>query len=169
MNRSFLLFCLGLLCAGAQAQPINAAWEGQWVVIETSQGTPGAGLRIARAGGATQLTRGGKTCTLAYDGTVTPASVSQHLRALQAHQLDPQHWPAGTDTAQLVGLAREFTRAQVVIDTVQPGDYRKVRAVGPGCDGDPAFMLLHKGQDLVRVVFSTQSLGADVSLLRRQQ
>lgn len=165
------LFLAGALaCAGAQAQALNALWEGQWLAVAASQGQPGAPVRIAREGKGTRMENGGKTCALAYEETVTPAQLLERLQALRSWQLDPEHWP-GTDTSQLVGLAQEFDRARAIVQAMAAGSYRRARIRGPGCEGpDDVFLVLHRnGQELVRLEFPDASLGVAITAYHRQR
>lgn len=160
-----------------QAQALNPSWEGDWVAVETSQGQPGARLRIAREAGATQpatyLTRdqttGNRRCQLAYDDTITLQALRERIQALRDWQLNPEHWP-GTDPSQLIGLAREFDRAQALVQAIGPGAYRRVRLKGPDCEtADDVFLLLHRGQELVQLVFPEATLGLAVASFRRRR
>lgn len=165
---------LATLCGpSAQAQALNPGWEGDWVAVETSQGQPGARLRVARDTGATYLTSyqttGDRRCQLAYDDTLTIQALRERIQALRDWQLNPGHWP-GTDPSQLIGLAREFDRAQALVQAIGPGAYRRVRLKGPGCEtADDVFLLLHRGQELVQLVFPEAALGLAVATYRRQR
>ncbi len=162
------IFALHCLCA--QAQALNPTWEGEWVAVETTQGPPGARVRIARTGPSTQLLAGDRTCQLAYDDTVTPGALLLRLQGLRQWQLDATHWPKGTDPAQLIGLAREFDKAQALVQGMGADNYRRVRLKGAGCEGaDDVFLLLHRGQELLRFAFSETSLGVALVSFRRQR
>lgn len=171
------LAALALLCSTptqALAQALNPSWEGEWVSVETSQGQPGTRFRIARdaaatARPATYLSAGDRRCQLAYDDTITLQALRERIQALRDWQLNPGHWP-GTDPSQLIGLAREFDRAQAIIQAIGPDAYRRVRLKGPGCEtADDVFLLLHRGQELVQFIFPEAALGLAVSSFRRQR
>ena len=169
----FAALVLALWGSGTPAQPagsINPSWEGEWTAVQASQGAPGGRLRISRETGATRLAMGELACEMAYDDTVTVQALLQRIQALREWQLDPQHWPPGTNTTQLVGLTQEFDRAQTLIQGIAAGSYRRVRLKGPGCEGpDDVFLLLHRGQELYRLAFSESSLGVAVASYRRQR
>jgi len=162
--------CFAALAAGqAGAQALNAAWTGDWVAAEASQGRPGMVLRILRKGSGTQIVQDGQACALAYDGTVTAAALQAQADALRRHQLDPAHWPPGTRTEQLVGLQREFERAGELLSVLSTGAYRRARIRGAGCDdADDVLFVLHNGQRLLRVRFPSASLGLDVRVFQRR-
>lgn len=154
------------LCA---AQALNAAWDGEWIATETTQGPPGAGLQITRKAAQSHLVQAGQACPLVYDGLIEPGALARRIRALQDWQLDPQHWPAGVNPAQLVGLRKEFDSALQLVDSLTSPRYRSTRMRGEGCDdADDIFFVLHAGQRLMRLRFPSASLGVDVTFFRRR-
>ena len=155
-----------VLCA---AQALNAAWDGEWVATETTQGKPGAGLQVTRRAAQSQLVQAGQACPLAYDGLVEPVTLARRIQALQAWQLDPQHWPVGVNPAQLVGLRREFDAALQIVGSLPGPRYRVARMRGEGCDdADDIFFVLHPGQRLLRLRFPSASLGVDVTVFQKR-
>ena len=153
----------------AIAQPVNPAWDGDWVATETTQGRPGASLRIARKASQTHLVQAGQACTLVYAGMAEPAALALRIQTLQAWQMDAQHWPAGTQPAQLVGLRREFDTALQIVGSLPGPRYRMTRIRGEGCDdADDIFFVLHPGQRLMRLRFPSASLGVDVTVFQKR-
>jgi len=153
----------------AIAQPVNPAWDGEWVATETTQGRPSTSLRIARKASQTQLIQDGQACALVYDGMAEPAALAQRIQALQAWQLDARHWPAGTQPAQLVGLRREFDTALQMVGGLAGTRYRSTRIRGEGCDdADDIFFVLHAGQRLMRLRFPSASLGVDITVFQKR-
>lgn len=158
-----------LVPAIAAAQPVNPAWDGEWVAVETTQGPPGASLRITRKAAQTQLVQAGQACTLGYDGMAEPAALARRIQALQAWQLDARHWPAGTQPTQLVGLRREFDAALQIVGSLPGPRYRSTRIRGEGCDdADDIFFVLHPGQRLLRLRFPSASLGVDITVFQKR-
>ncbi len=155
--------------AQAPGQALNAAWDGEWVATETTQGRPGASLTISRKGAQSLLTQMGQPCALGYDTMVEPAALARRVLALQLWQMDARHWPAGTDPAQLVGLRKEFDTAQKILASLPGPRYRSTRIRGEGCeDADDIFFVLHPGQRLLRLRFPSNSLGVDVTVFQRR-
>lgn len=153
----------------AAAQPLNPAWDGDWVAAETTQGRPDGSLRITRKAAQTQLIQHGQACPLVYDGMAEPAALARRIQALQAWQMDARHWPAGTQPAQLVGLRHEFDSALQLVARLTGTRYRTTRLRGEGCDdADDIFFMLHAGQQLVRLRFPSASLGVDVTAFRKR-
>jgi hypothetical protein len=158
-----------LASAQVSAQALNPAWDGEWLATETTQGQPGAGLQVLRKGGQSQMVQTAQACPLAYDGLIEPAALARRIQALQAWQLNPQHWPAGVNPAQLVGLRNEFDRALQLVGSLSGPRYRVARMRGEGCDdADDIFFVLHQGQRLVRVRFPSASLGVDMTVFQRK-
>ena len=166
---------VALLTAGvlapspAHAQALHPAWDGEWIAAETTQGSPGASLRIARKAAQSQLVQAGQACALAYDGMAEPAALARRIQALQAWQMDARHWPAGTMPAQLVGLRHEFDTALQIVASLPGPRYRIARIRGEGCDdADDIFFVLHPGQRLMRLRFPSASLGVDVTVFQKR-
>jgi hypothetical protein len=151
------------------AQALNAAWDGEWVATETTQGKPGAGLQVTRRAAQSQLVQAGQACPLVYDGLIEPVALARRIQALQGWQLDPQHWPAGVNPAQLVGLRKEFDSALQIVGNLPGPRYRVARMRGEGCDdADDIFFVLHAGQRLMRLRFPSASLGVDVTVYQKR-
>lgn len=109
---------------------LHPAWDGEWVATETTQGSPGTSLRIARRAAQSQLVQlvqAGQACELVYDGMAEPAALARRIQALQAWQLDARHWPAGTLPQQLVGLRHEFDTALHIVGSLPGPRYRITR------------------------------------------
>ncbi len=156
----------------AHAQAVHPAWDGEWIATETTQGSPGASLRIARKAAQSQLVQlvqAGQACALVYDGMAEPAALVRRIQALQAWQLDARHWPSGTLPQQLVGLRHEFDTAMQLVGTLPGPRYRITRIRGEGCDdADDIFFVLHPGQRLMRLRFPSASLGVDVTVFQKR-
>ncbi len=163
------LAACALSAALAAAQPVNPAWDGDWMATQTTQGRPGASLRITRKAAQAQLVQDGQACALVYDGMAEPAALVRRIQALQAWQLDARHWPAGIQPDQLVGLRREFDAALQIVASLPGPRYRSTRMRGEGCDdADDIFFVLHPGQRLLRLRFPSASLGVDVTVFQKR-
>lgn len=153
----------------AGAQSLNAAWDGAWSARETTQSRPDASVEISRNGTRSVITQAGQPCTLGYADMMEPAALAQRIQRLRVWQLDPGHWPAGTDPTQLVGLRREFDTALQMIASLPGPRYRSTRISGEGCDdADDIFFVLHPGQRLLRFRFPSSSLGVDVTVFQKR-
>ncbi len=178
VRQAVLMALVALLTAGAlapspaHAQALHPAWDGEWIATETTQGSPGASLRIARRAAQTQLVQlvqAGQACALVYDGMAEPAALARRIQALQAWQLDARHWPAGTLPQQLVGLRHEFDTALSIVGSLPGPRYRITRIRGEGCDdADDIFFVLHPAQRLMRLRFPSASLGVDVTVFQKR-
>ncbi|MBX3655563.1 MAG: hypothetical protein KF686_15380 [Ramlibacter sp.] len=169
--RGAALLALATLLAPApgHAQALNPAWLGDWATVQGSQQRPARVLRIAQRAGRTVLEQDGQACALVYDGPVAAADITGQLAELRAWQMSTAHWPAGTQPAQLVGLAAEFDAAASLLAELSPQRYRRTRIRGEGCeDADDIFFVLHQGRRLFRIRFPSASLGVDVMVLEKR-
>ncbi|MBI2770938.1 MAG: hypothetical protein HYX47_15040 [Burkholderiales bacterium] len=164
--RSWLAMIAAALAPGLGAQPavLNKAWLGQWQLAQKPAGWQGAdSLQISNGDG---WMANGLHCDPVYDGTVTQQAITERLRATRAWQLAPEHWPAGTQTTQLVGLNREFDEAEAALRGLPAGNYRRVRLGGAeGCASrDDVFYVITGAQRIFELRFPLNSLGVGVAV-----
>ena len=127
-----------------------------------------ATVQISTQSGKTIWATQAQRCGMAYDGQLSTTALQQKVVELKDWQLRPENWPAGTNTQQLLGLRKELDDAQALLQSLPPGNYRRVRTVGPGCaTQNEAFWLLADGTRLLGIVFPAQGLGAEVAEYRR--
>ncbi len=158
--------CLWL--PGLALAQLNPAWDGHWASTASTISRASVSLQILRRSGQTQIIQDGQACRLVYDGTISPAAAAQRIAELQAWQLKPEHWPAGTRPEQLVGLKKEFDSAASTVAMLTAPSYRRARIQGEGCDdADEIFFVLHQGQRLLRIRFPSAALGVDISVFQK--
>ena len=155
-----------LAAATALAQPavLNKAWLGNWQLAHKPGGWQGPDtLQISNGDG---WMANGLHCDPGYDGTVSQQALVERLRSTRAWQLAPEHWPAGTQTTQLVGLNREFDEAEAALRSLPAGTYRRVRLGGAdGCASrDDLFYVIVGAQRIFELRFPVNSLGVAVAV-----